>query len=493
MLHTLFLLLLLHSADNTAAGADKEVVSVTHHEIVANGHKLVYTVTTGRMQLKTEEGAARAAIFYMAYTLDHGESMASRPLTFSFNGGPGSSSVWLHLGLLGPKQVAMDEQGNPLAPPYRLVDNNFTMLDKTDLVFIDPVGTGYSRAAKGVKPAEFHGVEEDIESVGEFIRLYTSKNKRWPSPKFMIGESYGTTRAAGLVNHLQERDGMYFNGVMLISSILNFQTARFDDGNDMPYLLFLPTYTATAFYHGRLDPALLENLETTLEQAKAFALGEYATALLKGDLLEEAEADEIATKLARFTGLSKEFVKQSNLRIYIHRFTKELLRDQRQTVGRLDSRFKGIDRDASGASFEYDPSYAAIQGPYSSVMNQYLQGDLDYQSELPYEILTGRVQPWSYNNYTNRYVDVSEALREAMTHNQNLKVFVANGYYDLATPFFATEYTFNHMQLDPSLKSNITMTYFASGHMMYIQQTSLEKLKADLDTFYIETLTRKGP
>lgn len=489
MLQSLCILMLLFGGKETAKQTNfQEPPSVTHHEAVVDGKKINYKVTTGRMALKKEDGSHQASVFYMAYTRTKDAATKDRPLTFSFNGGPGSSSVWLHLGLLAPKRVAMDDEGNPLPPPYELIDNPYSMLDKTDMVFIDPVGTGYSRTAKDVKKSEFHGIREDIRSVGEFIQRYTTTFERWSSPKYLIGESYGTTRAAGLVDHLQQRYGMYFNGVILVSSILNFQTARFDVGNDLPYFLFLPTYTATAFYHGQLPDDLSTDLEKTLEEVEAFAMGEYAAALTMGDLLGDAQRDQVATKLARYTGLSKEYVLGTNLRINIHRFVKELLRDQRETVGRLDSRFKGIDRDAVGSSNEYDPSYSAILGPYSGTLNAYVRETLGYESELPYEILTGRVHPWSYKPYNNRYVNVAEDLRRAMTKNKDLKVFVANGYYDLATPYFATEYTFNHMFLDASLKDNITMAYYPSGHMMYIQLSSLQKMKRELDAFYADSL-----
>ncbi len=489
MPYLLLLSLLLTTPGDAKPSAAKEEPVVTHHAIELGGKKLAYTVTTGCLELTKEDGSPRASVFFVAYTLD-GKKAAERPLTFSFNGGPGSSSVWLHLGLLGPRIVQMDDEGHPLPPPYQLIDNPQTLLDLSDLVFIDPVSTGYSRAANGVKPDEFHGVQEDISSVAEVIRLYTTRYERWPSAKFLIGESYGTTRAAGLAAFLQEEYGMYLNGVMLVSSILHFQTARFDTGNDLPYILFLPTYTATAFYHHKLDAELSKNLEQTLRQAEAFAMGPYADALLRGDALPAAEQDRIAEQLARFTGLSKLYVQQSNMRVQIQRFTKELLRDQRRTVGRLDTRFQGVDRDASNAQTEFDPSYAAIQGPFTACLNTYMREELGYKNDANYEILTGNVQPWSYRSYQNRYIDMAEQLRQAITQNPHLKVLVANGYYDLATPYFATDYTFNHLQLEPELRDNIRMTYYPAGHMMYIQKASLVALKADIAKFMTDALAR---
>ncbi|MEM7119591.1 MAG: peptidase S10 [Chloroflexota bacterium] len=466
----------------------QEERAVTQHSVTINDQIINYTATAGTIVLKEEkeedgEPKAKASIFFIAYTKDGVDDLGQRPITFSFNGGPGSSSVWLHLGLLGPRRVLMDDIGNALQPPYKLVDNEFSLLDKTDLVFIDPVSTGFSRVAAGEKPKQFHHFKKDIESVGEFIRLYTTREKRWTSPKFLIGESYGTTRAAGLSGYLQGRHGMNLNGIMLISSILNFLTARFTRGNDLPYILFLPTYAATAWYHNRLDETLQADLRQTLDEVEAFAEGEYASALMLGAKLSAEARANVVKKLARYTGLSETYIEQTNLRINIHRFTKELMRAERRTVGRLDSRFIGIDRDSAGERYEYDPSYAQIQGTYTATLNDYVRSELAFESDLPYEILTGRVHPWSYATHENEFVNVAETLRQAMTQNPFLKVIVTNGYYDLATPYFATEYTFNHLDLDPSLQSNISMTYYEAGHMMYVHQPSLDQLKQDLDAF----------
>ncbi|HXG59384.1 MAG TPA: peptidase S10 [Thermoanaerobaculia bacterium] len=465
--------------------------SKSTHTVRIGGQPLTYTATAGNLVLRDEEGKARASLFYIAYTRDGVTDPSKRPITFSFNGGPGSSSVWLHLGVLGPRRVLMDEIGNALQPPYKLVDNEFSILDETDLVFIDPVTTGYSRAAEKEKEKEFHGFRADIESVGEFIRLYTTRTNRWASPKFLIGESYGTTRAAGVVNFLQDRYGMYFNGVMLVSSILNFGTARFDTGNDLPHILFLPTYTATAWYHKQLPPDLQSReLRSVLDEVEAFAAGEYTLALMKGNNLSEAEKKSLARKLARYTGLTPDYIERTNHRIEIGRFVKELRRDERITVGRLDSRFTGVDRDAAGERYEFDPSYAVIQGPFTGAFLSYIRGELKYESDLPYEILTGRVQPWSYKEFEGRYVNVSEDLRRAMSQNPHLQVYVANGYYDLATPYFATEYTFDHVGHDDSYKKRVTMTYYEAGHMMYIHMPSLRQQKNDLAAFIRKSVPR---
>ena len=470
-----------------------DVLSQTSHSIVINGETIAYTATAGRLVLKAEdekEGEKpKASIFFVAYTRDAGPGVdptahaAARPITFSFNGGPGSSSVWLHLGLLGPRRVVLEEDGRPLPPPYRLVDNTFSLLDKTDLVFIDPVTTGFSRAVPGETDKQFHGFKTDIESVGDFIRLYVSRNHRWTSPRYLIGESYGTTRAAGLSGYLQERHGFYLNGIMLVSVVLNFMTVRFAPGNDLPYLLFLPTYAATARYHGKLGADVPGDLAELLAEVEAFAMNEYALALLRGDALPAEERTAIAERLARYTGLSADYIARTNLRIDIHRFVKELLRNQRRTAGRLDSRYTGIDRDAAGERHEFDPSYALIQGPYTGLLNDYVRRELRFDSDLPYEILSDRVQPWKFDEHQNSYVNVGETLRQAMSMNPHLRVFVANGYYDLATPYLATRYTFDHLELDESLRGNVTMSYYEAGHMMYIHDPSLAQLRNDLAAF----------
>ncbi len=469
--------------------APEKPPSVTHHEIRIDGKPFRYTATTGYMPMKDETGKLKANIFYIAYSKDGGSPQ--RPITFTFNGGPGSSSVWLHLGAVGPKRVVMTDEGKPLPPPYRLVDNEFTWLAFTDLVFIDPVTTGYSRPAEGEKPEQFHGVDEDVQSVGEFIRLFTTRSTRWASPKFLAGESYGTTRAAALSGYLQERYGMWLNGIVLISSILNFQTADFHVGNDLPFVLFLPSYTTTAWYHKRLPADLQADFAKAVDESEKFAANEYTLALARGDALSGEERAAVAARLSRLTGLSQTFVEENDLRVTLSRFTKELLRRERRTIGRLDSRFEGIDRDAAGERSEYDPSYAAIYGPYTAMINDYLRTELKYENDLPYEILTGRVRPWHFGPAQNQYLNVAETLRGAMTQNQNLKVLVAAGYYDFATPFFAAEYTFNHLQLDPTLRKNIRIEHYPSGHMVYIHKPSLEKMTRDVEGFYREAVPGK--
>jgi len=460
---------------------------VTRHELRVGSRTLRYTVTTGVMPLRNPAtGETEARIFYMAYTLDGAGERQQRPLMFSFNGGPGSSSVWLHLGALGPKRTRMLDDGAMPPPPYQLVDNEHTWLDFTDLVFIDPVGTGYSRAARLDLAARYFGLQGDIQSVGEFIRLYLARNERWSSPLFLVGESYGTTRAAGLSGYLIDR-GIAFNGILLISTIMNFQTARFTRGNDLPYVLFLPTYTAIAWYHKKLPADLQGDLRRTLDEVERWAADEYTVALAKGDRLAPAERQEVVDRLSRYTGLDKRFIDNSDLRIEIQRFDKELLRDEKRTVGRLDGRFKGIDALAVTDTPDFDPSMAAIRPPYTATFNDYVRRDLGFRTDLEYFILGGGVGRWDFGS-DNSYADTSEALRSAFSKNPYMKLFVASGYYDLATPYFATQYTLRHMGLDPTLQPSVTATYYEAGHMMYIDTRELARLKTDAAAFVRNSL-----
>jgi carboxypeptidase C (cathepsin A) len=462
---------------------------VTHHSINVGGRTLNYSVATGVMPLKNgTTGETEARIFYMAYTLDGVEDRASRPLMFSFNGGPGSASVWLHLGAPGPRRVEMMPDGEMPSPPFRLVDNEQTWLDATDLVFIDPVGTGYSRAARPELAQRYFGLQGDIQSVGEFIRLYLSKNERWTSPLFLVGESYGTTRASGLSGYLVEH-GIAFNGIVLLSTVMNFETLTFRRGNDLPYALYLPTYTAIAWYHKKLAPDLQRDLRRAVEESERYAAGEYTTMLAKGDKLTDAERRDMVEKVARLTGLSREYVEQSDARIEIQHFDKELLRSERRTVGRLDGRFKGMDSSGVGETPDFDPSMAAIRPPYTATFNNYVRADLGFRSDLEYYILGGGVGRWDFGA-DNSYADTSTALASAFAKNPYMKLFVGCGYYDLATPQFAARYTLEHMGLDPSLRNSISLHYYEAGHMMYIDQRSLAQLKRDVAAF-IQNSTAK--
>ena len=476
----------------TASVPPVETTSRTKHEITVHGTKIPYTATAGTLILKKDDGKPWASMFYVAYTRDDTPDPSKRPITFSFNGGPGSSSVWLHLGALGPKRVEMGPDGEPPAPPYHLVDNEDTALDFTDLVFIDPVSTGFSREAPGEPAAQFHGFDGDLKSVAEFIRLYSVRAERWASPKFLAGESYGTTRAAALSQYLIKNHGIYLNGIVLISSVLNFQTISVAPGNDLPYELYLPSYTSTAWYHKKLPNDLQTGgLEKAIGEARRFAGGDYTAALMKGDKLTSAERTGIVKQLARLTGLPAGFLEESNLRVPPWRFEKELLRNERRTLGRYDSRLEGEDRDAAGDRPDYDPSYASVQGAYTATFNDYLRSELKYETDLSYEILTDKVSPWSYKEFENRYVNVADMLRDAMTQNHNLNVVIANGYFDLATPFFATEYTVSHLGLEPALTGHISLTYCEAGHMLYTKQSCLDSLRATMSAFYQKSAAPK--
>lgn len=467
----------------------EEPLAVTRHSIRVGGSQLNYTVTTGFMPIKNRDGETEAKMFFMAYTADKSRDAAKRPLMFSFNGGPGSASVWLHLGALGPRRVKMLDDGLMPPPPYELEDNQQTWLTETDLVFIDPIGTGYSRAVDPKKAEKFFSVNGDIEAVGEFIRLYLSRNERWSSPLFLVGESYGTTRAAGLSNFLFEK-GIGLNGILLVSTVLNFQTIRFAEGNDMPYPLILPSYTATAWYHKRLSAALQQRpLRDVLNEVETWVTTEYMPALLKSDRMTAAEKQNLLEKFSSYTGLSQKFIEQNNFRVDLNAFNKELLRDQNRTAGRLDSRFTGIDRMTAGESPDFDPSMSAIRPPYTSAFNDYVRRELDFKSDLEYYILGGGIGNWNWN-VNNGYANTAVPLKSAMAKNPYMKIFVAAGYYDMATPFFAAEYTLAAMNLDPTLRRNVSVFYYEAGHMMYIEKNSLKKLKDDASAF-VQSSMRK--
>jgi carboxypeptidase C (cathepsin A) len=471
----------------------KDEISETTNSVTINGEKVTYRATTGTIVMRDEEGKPHATIFFIAYTrLDGNTNLAERPVTFSFNGGPGSSSVWLHLGALGPRRVFLRDDGGLPPPPYHLVNNDYSVLDDTDLVFIDPVSTGFSRPVVGEDAKKYHGVEEDLASVGDFIRLYTTRYHRWSSPKFIIGESYGTTRAAGLSGFLEEHYGIYLNGIALVSSVLDFETLSFAPGNDLPYILFLPSETAAAWFHKKLPSDLQSDLKKALAESEHFAMGDYSRALLQGSALSSGDRRHVAKSLARLTGLSEEYVERSNLRIIVYRFFKELLRSENLVIGRYDSRRTGPDVDAVADSPNYDPSYTAVLGAFTATLNNYVRRDLKFESDLPYEILTGKVSPWNYGPARNRYLDVADTLRDTMIHNPYLKIFVANGTFDLATPFLATQYTFNHMELPADLKTNVTMGYYEAGHMMYVNKPSLSQLKKDLSKFIHSAIPAKS-
>lgn len=456
--------------------------AVTKHSLTLNGQKLDYTATAGTLPLKDKEGKTVANIFYIAYTKDGVSDLTKRPVTFSFNGGPGSSSVWMHLGLLGPRRVKLRDDGSPPPPPYELVDNEYSLLDETDLVFIDPVGTGYSRATKPEEAKKFYGVKEDTRSVGEFIRLYVTKNTRWSSPKFLIGESYGTTRAAALSGELSQEHRMNLNGIMLLSTVLNFQTIWGGPGNDLPHVLYLPSYTAAAWYHHKLAPDLQKlPLEQVLKQAEDFAAGDYNHALLLGSNLDKKKYEAVLKQMSRLTGLSEQYLDRANLRPALSRFNVELLRDRDQQIGRFDARYTGFVRDRLSDTAEGDPSADAVFSVFASNFNQYVRTELKYDEDEPYEILAG-VGPWNWGA-ENSFANVAGTLAASITANPFLKVHVSCGFYDMATPYFASRYTFSHLDINPALMKNIMLDYYTAGHMMYLNLPDLQKQKADLARF----------
>jgi carboxypeptidase C (cathepsin A) len=460
----------------------------TSHTLTVEGRELAYTATTGRLVLRKEVltdgkfdgNLPKAEVFLIAYTLDDADP-AERSVTFAFNGGPGAASVWLHLGLMGPRRVLSGDVGDLVPPPYGLADNPESLLAHSDLVFIDPVGTGYSRASQNEKPGDHHGFQPDIDSVGEVIRLWTTRNGRWLSPKFLAGESYGTTRAGGLALHLQSRYGLYLNGLILVSAILDFGSADFTKGNDLPYVTYLPTYAAVAHYHGLLGDRPLAEV---LAEAEEFASRDYPWALAQGSRLTEEQRTATIAKLASLTGLSEDYLDRVDLRVEHVRFFTEVLRHRKQVVGRLDARFTGWDPDYGRERWENDPSFTAIAGAYSAAFNHYVRAELEYPNDLPYEVLSdSTIDGWSYKEFENAHVTVADKLASAMRANPHMKVHVASGYTDGATPYFATEHVLAHLQIPAELRSNIEVAYYEAGHMMYAHEPSRLQQSKDIAEF----------
>jgi carboxypeptidase C (cathepsin A) len=457
-----------------------ETPAVTRHEININGKTLKYTATVAQMPIKAPTGETEAHIFYMAYTLDGITDPASRPLTFAFNGGPGSASIWVHMGAMGPRKAKLLDNGDMPPPPFKLVDNESTWLDQTDLVFIDPVGTGYSRAKTVDVARRLNGVQGDLQSVGEFIRMYVHRNNRWASPLYIAGESYGTFRAAGLAGYLIDQ-GIAFNGIVLISTVLNFATIRPSLHNSLAYALHLPTYTADAWYHKKLPADLQKDLKATLKEVEQWAMTGYREALDKGDLLTPGERKAVIEKLARYTGLEPRYLDNSELRFDVAHFTRELLRDRRLTIGRLDGRLTGPSPLNAGETSEFDPSGTLPRPPYQAAFLNYIQNELGYKTDMIYNV-SGGIMPWDWG-IQNGYAETGNLLRNAFAKNPHLKVLVCQGYYDLATPYFAAKYTMNHLGIHPEMHKNITWQFYESGHMMYIDKESAIKLKRDITEF----------
>ncbi len=463
------------------APAPKAVEPVAREaSIIINGQKVPYKVSAGKLQLKQDDGKARASIFHVSYVRTDVKDPSTRPVMFAFNGGPGSSAVWLHIGVLGPKIVKLPGDGTSApVPPARVADNPLSILDVCDLVFVDPVSTGYSRAEKDTKPGDFHGLDEDIESVGDFIRRWVSEQGRWASPKYLLGESYGGIRVAGLSNHLQSRYGMSLNGVVLLSSLLDFSTLQPAQGNDLAYLVYLPAFTGVAHFHKKIEG----DRDALVKESKEFAFGEYATALLKGHALDRESRAVLSDKLAKFTGIEAATWLSHDLRIDPTFFRAELLRKEGKVIGRFDARVAWDATDKSAPVPDYDPSYALAYGAFSTAMLDYLGRDLGYKEDQPYEILTSKVQPWRWNT-SNEVVNLSERLAAAMRDNPHLKVLVMGGYTDLATPPEGVAYSIRHLlDLPENVRGNIETRSFDGGHMFYLNPPDLVKARTDLLKF----------
>lgn len=459
--------------------------ALTHHTVSLDGRILHYTATAGRLPIKEAAGKTDALMFYVAYTLDNADA-SRRPLTFAFNGGPGSASIWLHMGALGPRKVVLQKEGFLPAAPYRLEDNASSLLDKSDIVLIDAIGTGFSRPASASVGKKFWSLNGDIQAFGEFIRLYITRNERWSSPLYLFGESYGTTRSAGVAEYLANK-GISFNGIVLLSTVLAFETLEFSKTNDEPYPLILPTYTMIAAYHHKLAPELSENLERTRAEVERWASNEYTRALAKGDSLTAEERQETIDKLARYTGLSKEIIDQYNLRIDVQGFTHYLLADKKLRVGRLDGRYSGPDPEGFAESRFSDPTSWETGPPFTTVFNDYIRRELNYKTDMPYYVMAhdawGPSFKWNWGDAGEGWPDTASALRQAMVKNPYLKVHVLEGYYDLATPYYAVAFTMDHLNLDQRFRNNITYAAFPAGHMVYLDTDSLRKMKDDVAGF----------
>jgi carboxypeptidase C (cathepsin A) len=466
----------------------KEESSSTEHSIKIAGQTIPYKAVAQTIMLKNEKEEPQALIYSTSYFRTDSKDPA-RPISFIYNGGPGSASVWLHMGAFGPRRVLTANAESTPPPPYRLQDNAGTLLDKTDMVFIDPVGTGFSHAVGKAQDKDFWGVDQDVKSLAQFITLYVSRNGRWNSPKFLIGESYGTFRSAALGNYLQEHDGMDFNGIVLISNVLDLGTISFHPGSDMPYIFYLPSYAATAWYHKVLKdrPA---DVVSFIDEARKFAGSEYASALMKGSKLTTAEKADMAKKLSRYTGLSEDYLIKANLRVTLGQFMEELQRNRGLTTGRLDSRYSGLTYNLLSEFAESDPQSSAVTGAFTAAFNTYVRDELKFGQDKTYHAISEGVgSNWDWKHQSSRRgffpgsPNVEGDLVQALLANPHLQVEVENGYFDMATPFFATEYTMDHLGLPVPLQKNIRLQYYDAGHMMYLRDEDLAKLKSNISAF----------
>ncbi|MGD0569420.1 MAG: peptidase S10 [Candidatus Sulfotelmatobacter sp.] len=474
--------------DAKPAPEPKEESSVTDHTLKIGAQTIAYKATASTTLIKDEKGDPTASIFTIAYTRSDTKDFSQRPISFVYNGGPGSSSIWLHMGAFGPRRVVTTDAGPTPPPPFKLVDNGDCLLDKTDLVFVDPVGTGFSRAVGKSKDKDFWGIDQDVKSLAQFIATYISRNGRWNSPKFLIGESYGTFRSAALGNYLQNHNGMYLNGIVLISSVLDLGTISFPQGNDMPYIFYLPSYAATAYYHKMLQEPPTD-LNAFLAEARKFASGEYAAALMKGATLSVTEKADIAKKVSHFTGLSEDYLIKADLRVNLPQFMVELQRSRGLATGRLDARFSGPQPDLLAEYAFDDPQSDAVSGAFVAAFNSYVREDLKFGKDLTYNT-SADIHDWDWKRTGGGRgygfpgaPNVEDDLVEALVTNPQLHVEVENGLYDLATPFFATEFTMTHLGLPENLQKNIGLKYYDAGHMMYLHEEDLAKLKANVASF----------